>query len=189
MVIIALTLPFSQNITLFGQTLTPGFPSFTLRTSDLLNAFRRTGPFGTFSSQDFSDLILQLGRGLVQVTVENLVITTPAQMNIFIDSALGFPGDLEPIENPANLALLVDDLGLMDGELIYVQSLSARFILDKTSVAPVNGVTVLATKSGTGRWLLFTFTTTSAVSSVVNIAALSALAVTGVYGKECRSRW
>lgn len=60
---------------------------------------------------------------------------------------------LEPVGTPPDLED-VDDISLLDGTRKPVEAGQQTFYIDRTSVAPPNGSTVLATKSGEGRWLL-----------------------------------
>ena len=60
---------------------------------------------------------------------------------------------LEPAETPPDLAD-VDDVNLLDGTRKPVEAGQQTFYIDRASVAVPNGSTVIATKSGQGRWLL-----------------------------------
>ena len=59
------------------------------------------------------------------------------------------------IDSVANLAAFasVDDTRIPDGSGKFVRTLLDTFHLDKTSTATVDGITVVATMSGTGRWV------------------------------------
>jgi hypothetical protein len=57
-----------------------------------------------------------------------------------------------PKANPAALTSVNDTL-VADGVLAYVISLRAMFKLNKSSTETVNGFSVIATNSGTGRWV------------------------------------
>jgi hypothetical protein len=56
------------------------------------------------------------------------------------------------VANVASLSAL-DDTGIINHSEVLVDTLLQRFQLDKSSTATVDGITVVATLSGTGRWL------------------------------------
>lgn len=60
---------------------------------------------------------------------------------------------VEPVENPPDLEDVLDQ-GFLDGSRVPVTTGQQTFYLDRTSVAPPNGSTVIATNSGVGRWLI-----------------------------------
>ena len=69
-----------------------------------------------------------------------------------IDPALqALEAGSDPVPTPTALTL-IDDTTIPDGSFKYVLSRAQSYILDKTSALTVDGVNVLATKSGTGRW-------------------------------------
>lgn len=60
-------------------------------------------------------------------------------------------GNVVPLINIAALTS-VDDTLLVSGAPIRVQTVRDYFTLDKTDITPPDGITVVATKSGIGRW-------------------------------------
>ena len=59
----------------------------------------------------------------------------------------------EPVDEPSDLGD-VDDVNLLNGARKPVEQGQQTFYIDRTSTATPNGSTVIATKSGEGRWLL-----------------------------------
>ena len=78
----------------------------------------------------------------------------PADLTKRLDAAFNMiEGQLEPVEVVADLADVLDE-GLLDGSRKPVEAGQQTFYLDRSSVAPPNGSTIIATHSGVGRWLL-----------------------------------
>lgn len=75
-------------------------------------------------------------------------------MKNILKAALSLLGCSKPC-GVANLAGLSsqNDLSLDNGCFLYVNTVRSIFILDRTSTQPVDGITVVATLSGVGRWL------------------------------------
>src|SRR5512138_2293567 len=59
---------------------------------------------------------------------------------------------LDPVANIAALSA-TNDAQIPNGTGKFVATVRDMFYLDKTSVAAANGITVVATLSGTGRWI------------------------------------
>ncbi len=71
------------------------------------------------------------------------------------DSVTDDEDDIFQVEPVATLNALsaVADIDLENGTLIYVESLKAHFLLDKNSSTTVEDHNIIATLSGTGRWI------------------------------------
>lgn len=78
----------------------------------------------------------------------------PADLGRRFDAAFNMlEAQTEPVALPANLEDILDQ-NLLDGSRARVTQGQQTFYIDRTSVAPPNGSTVIATSSGVGRWLI-----------------------------------
>jgi hypothetical protein len=78
----------------------------------------------------------------------------PADLTKKLDSAFNLlEAQLEPVDTPPDLEDVLD-YGLLDGARAPVKAGQQTFYIDRSSVAPPNGSTVIATHSDDGRWLL-----------------------------------
>jgi hypothetical protein len=154
MILSLTSLGIGQTITVLGVTLSNSQPSATIPTSTLMQAFRRSGQFTPISNTDYQNLFVFLNRGLVQLQQGPFTITTGQQLDTFIDSSYGMTGTVEPIDNPTDLTAQVNDSALPQWTQIFVGSAQKQFYLDKTSTLTPDGVTVIITQTGVGRWLV-----------------------------------
>jgi len=78
----------------------------------------------------------------------------PADLGRRLDAAFNMlEAQIEPVATPPDLANVLDE-NLLDSARAPVKAGEQSFYIDRSSVLPPNGSTVIATHSGVGRWRL-----------------------------------
>ena len=139
-----------KAVMLFGQKVEPG-GSYDLMTipyiseSDIQHSLLK----GTLRNK--------LSIGEIRVTESNInLVQYSAEFTEFLQSvgvSSGISSDgATGVDNCAALSQ-VNDTAVTNGTAISVVTVSDIYILDNTSTATVDGIVIVATKSGTGRWV------------------------------------
>ncbi|KKN37357.1 hypothetical protein LCGC14_0764180 [marine sediment metagenome] len=140
----------SKAVMLFGQKVEPG-GSYDLMTiphvseSDIQHSLLK----GTLRNK--------LSIGEIRVTESNInLVQYSPEFTIFLQNvgiSLGISSINETCVNNLTELSQVNDVVLPTGAALSIASLLNIFILDKTSTDTTDGITIVATSSGTGRWL------------------------------------
>ncbi|KKN61010.1 hypothetical protein LCGC14_0526350 [marine sediment metagenome] len=139
-----------KAVMLFGQKVEPG-GSYDLMTipyiseSDIQHSLLK----GTLRNK--------LSIGEIRVTDSNInLVQYSPEFTTFLQS-IGITAGISPVSatGVANIAALsqLDDTVMSDGTTISVVTLADTFLLDKTNTQSIDGIIIVVTNSGTGRWV------------------------------------
>lgn len=135
----------TKSVTLFGEVLSSTNPTITVDKVALLNTARL---HGADLSSDLTDLKIHFQHGLIQVVDGTMNVGTYDDLvRILSDGVLEAPVSVADVT--ALKALAANSL--LDGSLVYVQSLKAHWVLQKASALAADDITI-ATATGGGRW-------------------------------------
>jgi hypothetical protein len=126
--------------------------------ANVIGAVNTLGDLYLLNDTYFSDgVIVYLISTKTTYRLDRSSIAADDTLNV-LNTMTTFGRWIRQIDNSALVSNIIslgklNDSALNSGISIYVQSLKDEFILDKSSHALVDGITVIATLSGVGRWV------------------------------------